>query len=406
MIAGAKGSGMTAPPARLLDLTRLTTRAGRVLTGVDRVELAYAEALSADPVPCFGLVSTPLGALLLDRAGVAALARAARSGDWGHPGPVARAIARGDGARAAGQALARRHAVARAPRAALGRMLRRRLPPGFAWINVGHANLTRAAFAAMRSLAGTRIAVMIHDTIPLDFPGFQRPGTVDDFAAKFARAIRMADLILTPSEASARDIARHAAPLGRLPPVLVAPNGVTPAPPDPAALPPGLDLRDPWFVTLGTIEPRKNHALLLDVWERLGPDPPRLFICGSRGWRNETVFARLDARPRGVTELAGLPDGAVAALVAGARGFLFPSLAEGFGLPPIEAAALGVPVLCGDLAIWRETLGEGPVYLDPTDVYQWTQAVGSLLAGPVPQRRPPRPPQTWAAHFKVVLAAT
>ncbi|MFT5742778.1 MAG: glycosyltransferase involved in cell wall biosynthesis, partial [Paracoccaceae bacterium] len=187
---------------------------------------------------------------------------------------------------------------------------------------------------------------------------------------------------------------------------VVAHLGVDLTPPDAASLPKSLDLTRPYFVTVGTIEPRKNHGLLLDVWEALGADPPRLFICGSRGWQNEDVFARLDRGIEGVTELSGLSDGAIAALFQGAHAMLFPSFAEGFGLPPIEAAALGTPVICGDLAIWREVLGDTGVYLDVTDRYKWQKAIIKIAEQKNTSPKDKMVAPTWADHFKIVLSMT
>jgi len=391
------------PPARLIDVTRLLSRAGRTLTGIDRVELAYLDHLLTQTLPVQALARTALGYVLMGRAGMVAIAQASRSGAWGRPDLLSRLSRRLDLPRQAAQALARRHAVARCLPGGLGRMLRGRVPGGAQYLNIGHSNLTDRTLTAIRALPGAEIRIMIHDTIPLDWPDLQRIGTVPVFAAKLRRAGVFADVILCPSATAGADIARHLAAWGRVPRILPAHLGVVPATPDPTALPPGLDLRAPYFVTLGTIEPRKNHALLLDVWAQLGPTPPPLFICGSRGWRNDAVFARLDAHPPGITELPGLSDSAAAALIAGARGFLFPSVAEGFGLPPVEAAALGVPVLCGDLAIWREVLREVPVYLDVADSYRWTRAVTDLLAaGAIP--RTCLSPPGWEAHFKIALS--
>ena len=200
--------------------------------------------------------------------------------------------------------------------------------------------------------------------------------------------------------------------MGRVPPGEIAHIGVDLAAPDPATIPP----YEPYFVTLGTIEPRKNHTFLLDVWEALAERPPatglpRLLILGTRGWCNEALFARLDAHPlRGtaIEERAGLSDGAVAALVAGAAGLLFPSLAEGFGLPPLEAAARGVPVVAAPLPVYRETLGDIGVYLPVTDRYSWVKTIEGLAEERLRAERtaPLRPAvdsPTWEAHFKAVL---
>jgi len=385
---------MSPPAARLLDLTRLAGRAARVLTGVDRVERAWAEGLAADTaVPLFALVRTRPGYLLLDRAGVRAFLDAIAGRTWAAPRRYDRMARRDDPDRAPVEGLLRRHAIARAPHRWLGLMLRRRLPAPVLYVNVGQTTLHGETLAALRRLPGARIAVMVHDTIPLDFPHWQRPGTVEPFAARL-RLAAGADLILATSASTAADIRRH---LGAgTPPVTVARPGVTLAAPDPGAVPGGLPDR-PWFVTLNTIEPRKNHALLLDIWAELGAEAPLLYVLGSRGWQNDAVLARLDAQPPQVRELAGLSDGAVAALVAGARAMLNPSQAEGYGLPSLEAAGRGVPLVCADLPVWREMLGDYPVYAAPDDRYLWAKTVRSLARDGT--RRPPLPLPTWEAHF-------
>ena len=386
---------------RLLDLTRLVSRSGRGLTGVDRVELAYATALSARGDPIWALVRTSLGFLLLDRRGLDTVVAATRTGDWGRPDLLSRLSLKLDRARQAGQSHARAQAIARCLPRNLGRMLKRHLPSGISYLNVGHSNFDRQVFAAVRTVPDARVTVMIHDTIPLDLPDLQRPGSVDAFGHKLRLAALMADRILTPTEASRADILRH---LGDgCPPVIAAHLGVE----APAAerLPDGIDLSRPLLVVLGTIEPRKNHALLLDIWEEFDGKGPQLFICGRRGWRNEDVFARLDAGLPRVTELGGLTDGQVRTLLEQAQALLFPSLAEGYGLPAIEAAALGVPVICSDLAVFRETLGNAGVYLPVTDRYLWKKTLEEYSRRDGSKRVQVQgfKVQTWDNHFRIAL---
>jgi glycosyltransferase involved in cell wall biosynthesis len=224
-----------------------------------------------------------------------------------------------------------------------------------------------------------------------------------------------ADVVICNSETTRRDVGRHFTRFGRVPELVVAPLGVTPPRPDPAALPAGVDLARPRFVTLGTIEPRKNHALLLDVWEHFArtlpeADIPALDIVGARGWANETVFDRLDRSPlrgRHLFEHGALADGAAAALVQGARALLMPSLAEGFGLPPAEALALGTPVIATDLPVYREFLGNNPVYLDGSDMYSWANQILSFSRGQAGTHTAARAEATalptWQDHFDLVF---
>lgn len=367
---------------------------------MDRVELAYAEGLPALGARLHGVVRTAPGWVLLDGEGVAALARAARTGGWPPPDWIGRLSLRLDDGARRGQALARARAAARAPRGRLPHLLQG-LPRGTGWLTVGHSGLAERTLRAARGLGGP-VAAMIHDTIPLDRPGDQRAGAPEAFARRLSAAARHADLLLTPSRAAAADVARHLARLGLPRPSLVpVPLGVPVPVPDPAALPPGLAPPGPYLVALGTIEPRKDHAFLLDLWEAW-PEAPPLLILGSRGWGQPEVFVRLDRGVPGVREVAGLPDGAVAALLAGAAALLQPSRAEGFGLPAVEAAALGTPVVCGDTAIVRETLGDRAIVCPLGDRYHWRAAIEALLREPPP--RVPLAPPSWADHLKAVLS--
>lgn len=135
---------------------------------------------------------------------------------------------------------------------------------------------------------------------------------------------------------------------------------------------------------------------------------PTLFIVGNRGWQNAEVFKRLDAKPAGVIELNNLSDRAMAALLQGATALLFPSHAEGFGLPPVEAAAAEVPVLCSDLPVLREVLGSYPTYLSPTNLDAWEGAVLKMVRCAKEIRRTNLPADerillpNWDNHFKIV----
>ena len=129
---------------------------------------------------------------------------------------------------------------------------------------------------------------------------------------------------------------------------------------------------------------------------------------GNRGWAERALYDDLDqlTAAGNVTVLHNLSDGAVVALLCGAQALLFPSLAEGYGLPPMEAAALGVPVLAGKLPVVVEMLTDYPVYLDTSDVYAWVDAVDDQMAQRVPQldaQKQTRVLPSWEDHFDVVF---
>jgi glycosyltransferase involved in cell wall biosynthesis len=377
-----------------LDVTRLALRAGRGPdSGIDRVERAYLGHLCGMP------------------AGDAVCLVRGRFTYRLIPPSVVRELLGAETGRDAVAAALSRAAEARAWRGALAGLLRqassgRRV----SYLNVGHLAVSRSALAQIGRVSGACRTLMIHDTIPLDHPDLSGPGA----PARFARVLSaagLADRVLVPSSAVANDLRRHFGARGRtVPPVEVVPLGVSVAAPDPAALPRSLPPETPYFVTVGTIEPRKDHALLLDIWDRLaaeGGPVPALVIAGRRGWRNEGVFARLD-RLRGsgrVIEVAGLSDAALYALVRRARALLMPSMAEGFGLPVAEAADLGTPVVACPLPVYAETVGDYPIYAPQGDLYSWTRTIRTLAEQDRPERRGGSRPvlPTWEDHFAAVF---
>lgn len=391
-----------------LDLTRLVRRTGQVHTGVDRVEWAYLEWCLDLEQPVFALVRSAFGYLLLDRSGMDYARSHLRGATWPKPDLLSRFALKLGPARRGAETALRKQAVARSTPARLARMLGRVLPDDTLYLNTGHSNLTRRVLGAVRSHKGMQSAVLIHDMIPLDWPQYQRAGTVPEFEKRMRVVSELADVLICNSRQTLKDAERHLGDFGRMPPAFVAHLGVDMAgvePVDPPAV------VKPYVLVLGTIEPRKNHAILLDLWEDW-PEAPHLVICGNRGWNNDAVFARLDAaksrNPR-ISEFNGLGDGQIAALMRESAACLFPSFAEGYGLPPIEAASLGIPVICGDLEVYREVLGDFAVYADPSKAYEWRTAIEKVLrldsmdhgneSGNPVRFTPP----LWQEHFNQVL---
>jgi glycosyltransferase involved in cell wall biosynthesis len=138
----------------------------------------------------------------------------------------------------------------------------------------------------------------------------------------------------------------------------------------------------PYFVITGSIEPRKNHLLLLNVWKELvlreASTAPKLIIVGTRRGRCSEVTDTLDRSrllKRHVIEVAGLSTPSLHRLLGNACALLMPSFAEGFGLPIIEALALGTPVIASDLPAHREAGGDAATYLSPIDGLGWLSEI-------------------------------
>lgn len=131
-----------------------------------------------------------------------------------------------------------------------------------------------------------------------------------------------------------------------------------------------LALPERFVLYLGTLEPRKNLQGLVEAYERLPAAVQAshpLVLAGMNGWQQSYFRGALEKlRARGVLrELGYVAESDVPALMRAATAFCFPSLYEGFGLPPLEAAACGTPVLSSNTASLPEVLGEAAVYVDP-----------------------------------------
>jgi alpha-1,3-rhamnosyl/mannosyltransferase len=124
---------------------------------------------------------------------------------------------------------------------------------------------------------------------------------------------------------------------------------------------------------VGTVEPRKNLTTLLTAYEQL-PEKLRmqwpLVIAGNEGWNSKVIHSRMErAATQGwLRYLSFAPQAQLPFLYAGARLFAYPSVYEGFGLPPLEAMASGVPVVCSNVSSLPEVVGDVALGFAPTDV--------------------------------------
>jgi glycosyltransferase involved in cell wall biosynthesis len=244
-----------------LDLSRLLSRAGRgTPTGIDRVELAYAEHLIADGgAACFAAV-TPLGGLGLlphDEAirFVHAIGTAWRGGgDQQSDDRQVRRIAK----RLRMSLLASREQA----------LVARLRADCSVYLLVSHHHLEkRGLIARLKQRSDACFVCLIHDLIPIEFPEYAKPGQAENHLRRIATAVAYADGLIVNSAVTRDALQPHVDRTGRATPVLVAPFGADlptaqgsgPAP-----------FERPYFIYVSTIEARKNHLLLLNLWRRLG----------------------------------------------------------------------------------------------------------------------------------------
>lgn len=228
--------------------------------------------------------------------------------------------------------------------------------------------------------------ITVHDLTAWLFPRTHRFKVRASLKPFLARSVAVAARIITPSKHAATDLAdRFPAAAGK---TEVIPHGVDPEfePGNPASIQATrrrLGFDDGYLVHSGTIEPRKNVDVLLDVWQELrrADEAPPLVLVGGVGWKAEQTLQRLrDLEPLGLAWLGRLPRSEQAAVVQAATAMVFPSLYEGFGLPPLEAMACAVPVVSSSTSSLPEVVGDAGLLFDPGDREQIAQAVRRVTA--------------------------
>jgi len=211
----------------------------------------------------------------------------------------------------------------------------------------------------------------VHDAIPLTHPELTG---IDPARHRrlLARIGERAARILTVTEAARQDILRSIDIDARL--IVACPTGLD-LERSSAALPDGL-ISGRYMLALGSVEPRKNLMPLAAAHAASGIDMP-LVIAGLPGTHSAPIEAALAALP-GVIRLPYVSRATLLSLVAGARALLFPTLAEGFGLPVIEAMHLGTAVMTSRGGATEEVAGSAALLIDPASLDEMTVAIGRL----------------------------
>lgn len=256
--------------------------------------------------------------------------------------------------------------------------------PPFDWL-AGRADLYHFPNFTIPPVSAGRTIVTIHDMSFMRHPQFAEQKNLSYLASTIHRTAARADAILTDSRFSAAEIADclkvdpsriFAVHLG------VSPECRRAGPAEVSSLRQRHGLERPYLLTVGTVEPRKNLDFMIEVFNRLTDFDGDLVIAGMRGWKYEPVLRKMRDSPRSsrIRYLEYVDDRELPALYSGAELFLITSFYEGFGFPPLEAMACGIPVVSSTGGSLAEVLRGNAVILDSFDPDAWVQAVGGLLS--------------------------
>lgn len=266
-----------------------------------------------------------------------------------------------------------------------------------------HNGLEQVALPA--ELARTRPDLVHHpDFIPTQMGRWRKVVTVHDldflrqphrlavdarkYYGQIAWAVRVADAIIAPSDATRGDLRTLLGVAGErvtVIPEAAGPQFRPPAPGDPPPnLPPGCPPAGAYFLFVGTVEPRKNLDTLLAAhrhYRAEADDPRDLVVVGAEGWESERT-ANLLRRSAGVHWLEHVGDDALPALLHGAIALLLPSWDEGFGLTVLEAMASGTPVAISSARALEAVAGGAALVAPPDEGDAWAMLLHTLAAFP------------------------
>lgn len=233
------------------------------------------------------------------------------------------------------------------------------------------------------------VVVTLHDLIPITHPETETRAAQLYWRLQIPNAARRADFIITDSEHARQEIvAMFNVQGGR---IAVTPLGYPPAmdePSDPARIAEvqgryGLPSR--YILYVGTIQPRKNLGMLIEAYHRLrrdGVTSLKLVITGRKGWLYDALFARISALglENEVVFTGFVPDEELPSLYDGACLFVYLSLFEGFGLPPLEAMARGIPVITSNTTSLPEVVGAAGITVRPDSLEEIIAGMRSVLS--------------------------
>ncbi len=237
-------------------------------------------------------------------------------------------------------------------------------------------------------LCPSRVVVSVHDIAYERYPHFFPPSVVAQFRVCVPLAVRHSAAVLTLSEFSRRDIVRrYGVPEDK---IVVAPCAA-----DPSFQPihdwerlamvrARYETGEGYILCVGNLQPRKNLKTLIDAYIRLRRGDVtrhRLVLVGRQAWLHDDIFAA--ARASGYADdlvfTGYVPQDDLVALYNAADLFVYPSIFEGFGLPPLEAMACGTPVVTSNTSALPETVGEAALTVDPLDADALARAMAMVL---------------------------
>lgn len=256
---------------------------------------------------------------------------------------------------------------------------------------MGEIDVLHSTAFTMPLLSRPKIVVTVHDLGCFIFPQYHAAANYQFVTKHLHLAARRANLIIAVSESTKKDVQRYLhIPDEKIEVTYEAAGDIffNRHPPDSiAAMKTKYHITKPYFLAVGSIEPRKNLSRALVAFKALlemkGANY-QFVIAGGKGWKNEafyTLLKKLDIDSHlvftGYVKEEELPP-----LYQGAEAFIYPSIYEGFGLPVLEAMASGVPVITSNVSSLPEVAGDAALLVNPMEVFEIYEAMEALVTNP------------------------
>ncbi len=267
------------------------------------------------------------------------------------------------------------------------------LPAHVVTARMTHSELQRldlfhAPGFAMPPVGAPRHVFTLHDLTVLSHPHCHtlanRVRTLTSAAEALARGATLLAVSRATREEAVRLLALPTESVEVVPPMLNPIFRVVGDPENDSRAIARLGVREPYVLAVASLEPRKNFGRLLDAWTSLGSTTGahQLVVVAAEGWRQGRVRRRLERMTSdgSVVKIGHVADDVLAALYRRARIFVFPSLAEGFGLPVAEAMACGTPAVTSAVSSLPEVAGHAALLVDPEQADDIADAIARLLA--------------------------
>ncbi len=237
--------------------------------------------------------------------------------------------------------------------------------------------------------------VMIHDLTPILFPKFHIKKSTIVHQILLKKVLKQADLILTASERTKKDILKYSKTNSK---ITIIPLGISH--PNKKEKPTPVK-QNPYFLYLGTIEPRKNISLLIDAFLELKKEHKithKLILTGKIGWKSKKIIKKAKISPE-IILTNYINEKEKHNLYKNADIFIYPSIYEGFGLPPLEAMSYKIPVITSTGGSLKEIYGNYALQFDPQDKTKLKNHIISILNNPKKQNKLTQKAKTFSQNF-------